>query len=385
MHLPLRSSLDESAESSDMPKALPLMAVIETTLRCNLACPMCYADAGSMHSSIPDISICEIERRAEMLLQVTGEPIPLQLAGGEPTVREDLPEVLKVLGEMGFAKLEIVTNGVRIAAEPGYLKTLADAGATSIYLQFDGVSAETSRALRGCDLVETRKKAVAEARRAGMCVTLACAVVPGVNEKELADVIQYAWDNVDTVRAINFQAAVPFAGRFPEGADVGSYALPELTKIVAQAAGFAPSSFLSCPIGHSRCNSAALIFRTKDGPRSLFEHLGEDEIKRFLGKDKREKVLSLFQGKERVLKSGLRDPSMWRLLLKSAGMFGGNPLGMAASGHLLLFAKSFMGQNDLNTERVSQCVYAIAAEDGVRSFCLHNNRHRFGNTSALSP
>jgi hypothetical protein len=357
------------------------MAVIEVSRRCNLACPMCYADAEDELGPSIDISISEIERRAAMLLKKSDAPIPLQISGGEPTLREDLPQVLRALGTMGFTKLEIVTNGVRIAAEPGYLKTLAEAGATSIYLQFDSLTAKTSRRLRGSDLIKTRKKAVAEAREAGLCATLACAVVKGVNEAELPGVIQFAWDNIDTVRAINFQAAVPFAGRFPGDSDAGSYSLPEVTSLAAEAAGVAASGFLSCPIGHSRCNAAALVFQSKDGPKSLFEHIGEDEVLRFLGKKKREKVLGLFQGKERVLKSGLTDPAMWRLLFKSAGMFGGNPFGMAAHDHLLLFTKSFMGQDELDGDRLYQCVYAIAAEDGVRSFCLHNNRHRFQGAS----
>ncbi len=95
----------------DHPK--PVMAMVEITRRCNLACPVCFADTGS---AAGDPSLSEVGGYLRNLLAVTGMPIPIQISGGEPTLREDLPDIIALAGKMGFSHIDLVTNGVRIAA-----------------------------------------------------------------------------------------------------------------------------------------------------------------------------------------------------------------------------------------------------------------------------
>ena len=63
--------------------------LLELTRRCNLECPVCYASAGKCGD---DPSIEEIERQYDFLM-AHGGPFNIQLSGGEPTLREDLPEI----------------------------------------------------------------------------------------------------------------------------------------------------------------------------------------------------------------------------------------------------------------------------------------------------
>jgi uncharacterized radical SAM superfamily Fe-S cluster-containing enzyme len=67
------------------------MAMIEVTNRCNMHCPVCFSDADG---SCQDIPFAEVRSRMERLPEVTGEPIPIQIGGGEPTVRKDLPDIV---------------------------------------------------------------------------------------------------------------------------------------------------------------------------------------------------------------------------------------------------------------------------------------------------
>jgi len=53
--------------------------------------------------------------------------------GGEPTIRQDLPELIKYADECGFKIIEINTNGVRLA-DKDYVKKLYENGLNSVVL-----------------------------------------------------------------------------------------------------------------------------------------------------------------------------------------------------------------------------------------------------------
>ena len=54
------------------------MAMVEVTNRCNMACPICYSDAGK---SSEDVPIDKIRLYLERLLKLTETPIPIQIIG----------------------------------------------------------------------------------------------------------------------------------------------------------------------------------------------------------------------------------------------------------------------------------------------------------------
>lgn len=66
--------------------------ILEVTKRCNMHCPVCFASAGEDREK-GDIPICEIEKQYDFLM-AHGGPFNIQLSGGEPTMRDDLPEII---------------------------------------------------------------------------------------------------------------------------------------------------------------------------------------------------------------------------------------------------------------------------------------------------
>ena len=92
--------------------------LLELTRRCNLECPVCYASAGKCGD---DPNIEDIERQYDFLM-AHGGPFNIQLSGGEPTLREDLPEIIWLGRQKGFTFFQLNTNGIRLAAEPDYAK-----------------------------------------------------------------------------------------------------------------------------------------------------------------------------------------------------------------------------------------------------------------------
>ncbi len=355
---------------------LPLMAMVEVTNRCNLSCPLCFSGAAD-HAG--DVSLERIRQRLEKLLHATDGPIPLQISGGEPTVRKNLGEVIDLARQMGFVHIELITNGIRIAREPHLLEKWKMLGLKAIYLQFDGLAAATHVALRGRDLRHIRIQAIEAARQAGLCCTLACSISPGINDHEIGAIIDFAWTHIDTVRAINFQAATPFPGRFNLARPVRGLKLNELLHLIESQSGLPASTFYGEPLGHPACNAISYVFDVNGARKPLFAYLTRKDIAKLLAGRRRDVILGLFSGKQYFFDHFLTNPRSWKIIAKCAPLFGSNPLNMLRAKHLLIFAKSFIQPGDEAADRLRQCCYGIAADTGVHSFCDYNHHHRFGD------
>ena len=186
-------------------------ALIEVTPRCNLKCAYCFADSGSNHTKDPCLDT--IKGCYELLLR-SGGPFNIQLSGGEPTLREDLPEIIALGRSLGFSFIQINTNGLRLAKGSHYARELKDAGATSIFLQFDGVSDTTYEHLRGRALSIEKRLAVEHCAEHGLGVVLVPTLVPGINMHEIGAIIRFAMEHMPSVRGVHFQP-VSYFGRYP--------------------------------------------------------------------------------------------------------------------------------------------------------------------------
>jgi uncharacterized radical SAM superfamily Fe-S cluster-containing enzyme len=350
------------------------MAMIEVTNRCNMHCPICFSDANHPPH---DLSLAQIRQRMEQLLSVTQTPIPIQISGGEPTIRKELPEIVSVARSLGYDRIELITNGIKISQNPALLKELKQRGLTSVYLQFDGLKKNSSLEIRGRDMRNVRYGAVEAMREAGLCCTLAMAVTRGVNEEEIGDVVRFGIENIDTVRAINFQSATRFPGRFHVNGHNGGYDLPDLLKTIERESGVPADTFLSEHMGHPSCNAMSYLFLVDGKVEPLFKYIGKEDILAFLGPRRREKVLDLFQGKKAFFSRHLTGATARNLIRKAAPIFGYNPLNVLRTENILLFAKAFMEREALDQKRVRECCYGISTSDGVYSFCAYNNLYRF--------
>jgi uncharacterized radical SAM superfamily Fe-S cluster-containing enzyme len=188
----------------------PTLVEIEVTQRCNLRCPVCFMSAEASYTDVP------LERLSdffEAIAQTAGTDTGVQITGGEPTVRNDLPQIIRMGRERGFWGVELNTNGVVISRDTAYLERLVEAGLTGVYLQFDGMSSESYRRIRGADLLDVKLRAIEHCREAGVQVVLAMTVVSGINADEMGAVINFALENVDVVAGVALQPAFT-SGRF---------------------------------------------------------------------------------------------------------------------------------------------------------------------------
>ncbi len=187
-------------------------AIIETTSRCNLRCPVCFAGAGD--PSAPDPDIDQIAGMMEAVLD-RGGPCPVQLSGGEPTIRDDLPRIVSMARRMGFDPIQVNTNGIRLGQEKDYAKTLKGSGASTIFLQFDGISDDVYRRLRGVDLLSVKLRAIECCAEAGIGVILVPTLARDVNLHQIGAIIRFAKKWIPTVKGVHFQP-MTYLGRYPE-------------------------------------------------------------------------------------------------------------------------------------------------------------------------
>ncbi|MTJ81482.1 MAG: NTP transferase domain-containing protein [Telmatospirillum sp.] len=214
--------------------------LLEVTTRCNLSCPVCFAGAGGATGGDPDQATLRSRLQA---LRDRNRPVNIQLSGGEPTLRDDLPEIVAMTREMGFPFVQLNTNGIRLARDAGYVRRLKTAGLDCVFLQFDGLTDEVYRTLRGADLLDIKIRAIEACAEAGLGTVLVPVLVPGVNVSQVGDLIRFAAARTPWVRTVHFQP-ISYFGRYPHPpADKDRLTLPELLSAIEAQAEVPAESF----------------------------------------------------------------------------------------------------------------------------------------------
>ncbi|MCD6497318.1 MAG: radical SAM protein [Deltaproteobacteria bacterium] len=118
----------------------------EATRQCNLNCRHCGSDCSKdSHPGLPAQVVTQtLERIASVY---SAQDIVLVVTGGEPLVRPDLFDVLKIAARLGF-RLGMVTNGISVSKPMA--KRLAEAHVDNIVVSLDGPK-ETHDWLRNRD------------------------------------------------------------------------------------------------------------------------------------------------------------------------------------------------------------------------------------------
>jgi uncharacterized radical SAM superfamily Fe-S cluster-containing enzyme len=186
------------------------LAILEIVSHCDLQCPVCLADS-KPHGRCIDIPT--LKSALKNLIRCEGDVAPLQIGGGEPTLHPGLTSVIREIHRLGFDRIELDSNGLALAGDPGLSERLREAGLGSVYLQMDGLNREVSISIRGRDLVEEKLRAIENCKNAGLEVILSVTVVPDVNDGKLWEMIQFGKEQGLT--GVNFQA-IAFSGRYPE-------------------------------------------------------------------------------------------------------------------------------------------------------------------------
>ena len=260
-------------------------ALLEVTRRCNLRCRYCFADGGAGE----DLPFEACKAAIREIVRQCGQPL-LQFSGGEPTLRGDLPELVRYAKEAGCSYTQVNTNGIRLAENPDYVRRLADAGLDIVFLQFDGTRDDIFRTLRGCDLLETKLEAIRVCSEAHIGVTLVPTVVKGVNDDNLGEIVRLAARLAPGVRGVHFQP-VSYFGRYPTRPEAEDrYTLDMLMTEIADQAGIPVDSFMPSRCDHPLCGFHASFLIEPDGGLKALSSITHSSHSRGCAQDNREYV-----------------------------------------------------------------------------------------------
>lgn len=325
--------------------------LLEVTRRCNLACRFCFADG-----KIAEPGMDELKMAVDTILSA-GKPL-IQLSGGEPSLRDDLPELIRYIRGKGVGYVQLNSNGLRLAEDEEYVKALAEAGLSFVFLQFDGVSDDIYEKLRGKALLETKKKAIELCGKHGLGVTLVPTLVKGVNEHQVGDIIRFGASLSPVVRGVHFQP-VSYFGRYPEKPDDNErYTLDELIYALGVQAGIREENIAPSRCDHPSCGAHASFVVMKNG-----------SLMPLTFRRNAQKMGSALQNREYI-------GSRWtRNAEKETSDCGDDLSDMDAfvervkSHGFTVTAMAFQDAMNIDIERLRRCSLHVYSEGALKPFC----------------
>jgi cyclic pyranopterin phosphate synthase len=157
---------------------------ISVTDRCNMKCVYCIPPGMEWLEKEGILSYEEIERLARLLARLGVRRV--RLTGGEPTIRRDLPELVKrIAGVPGIEEVALSTNGLRLAPLAAPLRA---AGLHRVNVSLDSFRPDRFREItRGGDLAQVLE-GIEAAEAAGLNpVKLNAVILRGRNDDEVLD------------------------------------------------------------------------------------------------------------------------------------------------------------------------------------------------------
>lgn len=175
---------------------------ISVTDRCNFRCTYCMPAEGL--AWLPKDELLTFEELARVVRVFVGLGVrSLKVTGGEPTVRAELPVLVRQLREVApEADISMTTNGVlldRLAAP------LAEAGLDRVTVSLDSLLRHRFQEMTRRDALERVFAGIAAAETAGLTpVKVNCVVIGGTNDAEVVDFARWSRETGHVVRFIEY-------------------------------------------------------------------------------------------------------------------------------------------------------------------------------------
>ena len=389
------------------------LANVDLTNRCNLTCPVCFANANAAgYLYEPDF---ETVRKMLQALR-NQKPVAgriVQFSGGEPTIYPRFLDVLRMAREMGFSHTQVATNGLKFT-DLEFAQQCKEAGLHTLYLQFDGVCDDVYRRTRGESLWEKKLRCIENVKKAGLKIVFVPMIVKGLNDHQIGDILRLALEYIDCTSGISFQP-VAFTGRIARHElEAKRFTLSDFAHAVEQQTGIAKAhedwfplscvtpfsklisalrgdetTTLSC---HPHCSLGTYLFvdqNRKAKPVTQFIDVGPmlqemDTLSRKAGK-RRFQFYTKFEAWNGLRKffhedrapEGLTFTKFLQTLQgmtdKKYGRGESEKQGFTYKT-LMVAGMHFMDSYNYDVERVQRCVIHYAAPNGlIYPFCAYNS------------
>jgi len=389
------------------------LANVDLTNRCNLTCPVCFANANvAGYVYEPDFEM------VRGMLQALRNERPVagrivQFSGGEPTIYPRFLDVLRLAKEMGFSHTQIATNGIKFT-DLEFAHQCKEAGLHTLYLQFDGVCDDIYRRTRGERLWDQKLQCIENVRKAGLKIVFVPTIVKGLNDHQIGDIVRLALEYIDCTSGISFQP-VAFTGRIAKHElESKRFTLADFAHAVQQQTGIADpyqdwfplscvtpfSKLLSALRGeetttlscHPHCSLGTYLFvdqNRKATPVTQFVDVGPmlqdmDMLARKHGK-RSIQLFTKFSAWNSLRKHFHQERAPeglnFKLFLQTLQGLTDKKYGRGESEKkgftyrtLMLAGMHFMDSYNYDIERVKRCVIHYAAPNGlIYPFCAYNS------------
>ena len=351
-------------------------------------------DAGAGYN----LTLQEVEEILDHFVAAEGNPEVVQFSGGEPTIHPQIIEMMRAAQERNITAIMLNTNGRRIAHDDEFLAQLAEIRPL-IYFQFDGFEAETYRIIRGDvgavrepplqeptlhepPLLAEKKRALDRLAKIGCRVVLVPAIVRGVNEHEIGDIIRFGLQH-PAVNGINFQP-VFHAGRHMEHDPMQRLTIPDIVQFIAEqtSGAFRVDDFFPVPCCFPTCNSVTYAYLDELGEMLVLPRLLEvdDYLDYVANRVVPDIELTLRKALEGLWSSSAvpgsdklaRDLAVY---CAACGLpDGGLDLGAISDRMFMIMLQDFLDPYTFNQKTLMKCCKEILLPDGKQiPFCAYNN------------
>ncbi|MBM4039002.1 MAG: radical SAM protein [Planctomycetes bacterium] len=236
------------------PEHHPRMVFVDVTNRCNMNCPICIANIPAMGFTFhPPLDY--FGRVFDGLARMTPKP-SVHLFGGEPTMREDLFEIIR-MGQAKGLNMGIETNGLRLADED-YCRRLCETK-VRVLMACDGLDPEIYTRLRKAPNALAKKlEALKNLKKHSLRPqTIMCCVARKVNDQHMRGLIDFCHENRSFIRCLHL---IPLTESWKKGeVEVEAHTSIEDAEQIIQEA-FPDEQVAFLPMGFSRHINRALRF-----------------------------------------------------------------------------------------------------------------------------
>ncbi|MBA2595371.1 MAG: radical SAM protein [Chloroflexia bacterium] len=351
------------------------VGIIEVNSACNMACPLCFADAGAGFT----LTLEEVEAILDHFVATEGAPQVVQFSGGEPSIHPQIVPMLQAAKDRGIPHVMLNTNGRRIARDDRFLAELAVLR-PSIYLQFDGFAADTHRIIRGePDLLAEKLHALDRLATAGCDVILVPAIERDVNEHEVGRIVRFGLEH-PAVRGINFQPAF-HAGRHGPHDPLQRMTIPDVLRLIEEQTDglFLVSDFVPIPCCFPTCNSVTYAYvegeQVVPVPRLLDVDDYLDYITNRVLPDLGAELKTALEGlwSSSAIPGSAKAASNFAVTCAACGLPDGLDLKALADRMFMIMLQDFMDPWTFNQKNVMKCCKEFLLPGNLQiPFCAYN-------------
>ena len=200
--------------------------IADITHRCNMSCENCYIP----NRDIPDMDVNKLYAFLEKLPKRTY----IRLIGAEPTIREDLPDIIRNVKKLGH-KVSLTTNGLKLGRRK-YVKKLKDSGLRLSLISMNGANNDDIyKILDNGKYANLKVRALRNCMLENMIVNTGTIIAKNINECTIEDQVNLFFNIMEKT---NYKPKVKPILRFKSVGQLGrsmskdsTYAIEDLVNI----------------------------------------------------------------------------------------------------------------------------------------------------------